>query len=38
MVKLTADEPIADSTETVIPWDATEFDTEGFWDSATRPG
>jgi hypothetical protein len=33
MVKLTADEPIADSTDTVIPWDATEFDTEGFWDS-----
>jgi hypothetical protein len=24
---------VADSTDTVIPWDATEFDTEGFWDS-----
>jgi hypothetical protein len=29
-VKLSADEPIADSTDTVIPWDAIEFDTEGF--------
>jgi hypothetical protein len=33
MVKLTADEPITDSTDTVIPWDATEFDAEGFWDA-----
>jgi hypothetical protein len=33
MVKLTADEPVVDSTDTIIPWDATEFDTEGFWDA-----
>jgi hypothetical protein len=33
MVKLTADEPVADSADTVIPWDAIEFDTEGFWDA-----
>jgi hypothetical protein len=31
-VKLTADEPITDTTDTVVPWDATEFDTDGFWD------
>ena len=33
MVKLATDEPIADSTDMVIPWGATEFDTEGFWDA-----
>jgi hypothetical protein len=31
VVKQTADEPIAESTDTVIPWVATAFDTEGFW-------
>jgi hypothetical protein len=34
MVKLTADETIADQTTTVIPWDAAEFDTDGFWSPA----
>jgi hypothetical protein len=33
LVKLTAYEPVADNTDTVVPWDATEFDTDGFWDS-----
>jgi hypothetical protein len=33
MVNLTADEPVADGTDTVISWDATEFDTVGLWDS-----
>ncbi len=33
LVKLTADEPVADSADVAIPWGATEFDTDGFWDS-----
>jgi hypothetical protein len=37
MLKLTADEPIPDSTDTAVPWDAPEFETEGFWDSGMSP-
>ena len=36
LVKLTADEPIADSTDVAIPRDAAVYDTDAFW-SAGNP-
>jgi hypothetical protein len=36
MVRLTATEPVADSTDVAIPWDATVYDTDTFW-SAGNP-
>ena len=36
LVRLTADEPVADSTDVAIPWDATVNDTDAFW-SAGNP-
>jgi hypothetical protein len=35
MVKLTADKPVADSTDVAIPWDATVYDTDTFWSAGT---
>jgi len=29
-VRLTADEPVADSTDVAIPWDATVYDADAF--------
>jgi hypothetical protein len=36
MVRLTASEPVATSTDTATPWDAIVYDTDGFW-SASNP-
>jgi hypothetical protein len=36
LVGLTADEPVADSTDVPVPWDATIYDTDAFW-SAGAP-
>jgi hypothetical protein len=36
MVKVTADEPVADSTDVAIPWEAVLYDTDAFW-SAGNP-
>jgi hypothetical protein len=33
IVKLTAAEPVADSTGVAVPWDAIVYDTDAFWDS-----
>lgn len=34
-VKITANESIANSADTLIPWDAEDFDNGGFWSSGT---
>jgi hypothetical protein len=34
MVKLAADEPVADSTDVAIPWDSIVYDTDSFWSAA----
>ena len=31
LVKLAADEPLADSTDVAIPWDDIVYDTDSFW-------
>ena len=31
LVKLTTDEPVANSTEVAVPWDAAVYDTGAFW-------
>ncbi len=36
MVRLTTSEPVSTSTDTPMPWDATVYDTDGFW-SAGNP-
>jgi hypothetical protein len=35
LVKLTADEPVADSTDVAISWGAAVYDTDGFWSAGT---
>jgi hypothetical protein len=35
LVRLTADEPVADSTDIAIPWDAIVYDTDAFWSAAS---
>lgn len=35
LVRITADEPVADSTDVAIPWDDTVYDTDSFWSAGT---
>jgi hypothetical protein len=39
LVRLTADEPVADSTDVAIPWNDPVYETDAFWEpgSPTRP-
>jgi hypothetical protein len=38
MVRLTAAEPVADSTDVEIPRDATIYDTDAFWSTGNQRG
>jgi len=35
LVRLTADEPVANSTDAAIPWDATIYDTNAYWSAGS---
>ena len=38
MVRLISDKTIADSTDVATPWDATVYDTDGFWSAGNPSG